>query len=194
MSEAEFSSPILTALDRLSGWLESAEIPYALIGGVAVSILTKPRATNDIDLVVWLGESSVGEFSRSAEAAGFPSRITAPLEFAQRARILLLRNPDSGVNVDLSLGALPFEKEMIEKAEQLQLGRLKLRVPRPEDLIITKALPLRPQDMADIDLILTIYPQVNFKRIRSIVKEFQDLLDRPEYIVKLDEILRSHET
>ena len=39
-------------LRRIVEALESGAIPYAIIGGVAVSIYTAPRATEDIDLLV----------------------------------------------------------------------------------------------------------------------------------------------
>jgi hypothetical protein len=66
-------------------------------------------------------------------------------------------------------------------------------VARPEDLIISKAVPMRPQDLVDIDKLLSFYPDVNFTRIRELVGEFQQLLDRPEYLQKLEELLERHQ-
>ena len=36
------------------------------------------------------------------------------------------------------------------------------------------------------------YPDGDFERIRTVVSEFQILLDRPEYIHKLEELLQRH--
>ncbi len=193
MSNAEMPSRILVALGTLSKWLVSEKIPHTIIGGIAVSLLTEPRATQDIDAIIWSEDISTESLLASAASAGLVSRIDSPLEFATQARILLLKHQDSDVSIDLSLGALPFEKEMIERSQTIAVGALRLRVANPEDLIISKAVPMRPQDLADIDKLLTYYPTVDFARIRAVVAEFQLLLDRPEYIQILEELLLRHE-
>lgn len=191
-SSAELPSRIFAALETLSRWLETEKIPHTIIGGIAVSLLTEPRATQDIDVLIWLEDSSVEDLLGTAEAFGFISRIDNPLEFATQARILLLKHRDTGVGIDLSLGALPFEKEMIDRAGIIMVGSLRLRVARAEDLIISKAVPMRPVDLTDIDNLLSFYPAVDFNRIRELVGEFQLLLDRPEYVQKLEELLQRH--
>lgn len=193
MSNAEMPSRILLALGTLSKWLVSENIPHTIIGGIAVSLLTEPRTTQDIDATIWSEEISIEVLLASAASVGIVSRIKSPLEFATQARILLLKHQDSGVSIDLSLGALPFEKEMIERSQTIAIGAVRFRVASPEDLIISKAVPMRPQDLADIDKLLSYYPKVDFARIRALVGEFQLLLDRPEYIQKLEELLLQHE-
>jgi predicted nucleotidyltransferase len=192
MSSAELPSRILAALATLSKWLVSEKVPHTIIGGIAVSFLTEPRATQDIDATIWSEDVSIEELLASAASAGFVSRIDNPLEFATQARILLLKHQASDVSIDLSLGTLPFEKEMIDRSQTIAIGALRLRVANPEDLIISKAVPMRPQDLADIDKLLSFYPDVNFNRIRELVGEFQLLLDRPEYMKKLEELLQRH--
>lgn len=192
MSSAEPPSRIFAALTALSKWLNSEAIPHTIIGGIAVSLLTEPRATQDIDATIWSEDIPIEDLLRTSESFGLISRIDNPLEFASEARILLLKHRDTGVGIDLSLGALPFEKEMIDRAGIIMVGSLQLRVARAEDLIISKAVPMRPVDLADIDKLLSFYPAVNFNRIRELVGEFQVLLDRPEYIQKLEELLQRH--
>jgi hypothetical protein len=102
MSEFE-QSEMLEALAALSRWLIEEKVPYAVIGGVAISILTEPRTTKGIDVTVWLEETSNQALLKNAAAFGFASRIENPLDFASQARILLLKH-SSGVTVDLSLG------------------------------------------------------------------------------------------
>ena len=192
MPSAELPSRIRAALTTLARWLETEKIPHAIIGGIAVSLLTEPRATQNIDLTIWPEGVTVPDLLITAESFGLVSRIDNPLEFAIQARILLLKDRKTGVSVDLALGALPFEKDMIDNSEIIMLGSVRLRIARPEDLIISKAVPMRPADLADIDKLLTFYPSVNFQRIRALVGEFQTLLDRPEYLQKLDELLERH--
>jgi hypothetical protein len=190
MSDFE-QSEMLEALAALSRWLIEDKIPYAIIGGVAISLLTEPRATKDIDVTVWQEEISNQTMLESAAAFGFGSRIENAVDFASQARILLLKHT-SGVTVDLSLGALPFEKHMIDHSQTYTIGSMQVQIASPEDLIISKAVPMRPIDLADIDKLLSFYPDVNFVRIRELVSEFQLLLDRPEYLQKLDDVFRRH--
>lgn len=192
MSSAELTSRIFAALTALSKWLDTEKIPHTIIGGIAVSLLTEPRATQDIDVTIWSEDISTETLLRTADSFGLISRIESPLEFAAQARILLLKHRDTGVGIDLSLGALPFEKEMIDRAGIIEVGSLQLRVATAEDLIISKAVPMRPVDLVDIEKLLFFYPNVDCKRIRAVVGEFQLLLDRPEYIQKLEEILQRH--
>jgi hypothetical protein len=81
---------------------------------------------------------------------------------------------------------------MIDHSQTYTIGSIQLQIASPEDLIISKAVPMRPIDIADIDKLLSYYPEVNFERIRELVSEFQLLLDRPEYVQKLDDVLRRH--
>lgn len=193
MPSAEMPSRIVAALATLSKWLETEKIPHTIIGGIAVSLLTEPRATQDIDVTIWAEDIPVVDLLRIAESYGFISRINNPLEFATQARILLLKHRDTEVGVDLSLGALPFEKEMIDHSGIIEVAGFQLSVASPEDLIISKAVPMRPVDLADIDKLLSYYPDVDFDRIRKLVSEFQVLLDRPEYTQKLEELLQQHQ-
>lgn len=192
MSRSELPSRVFAALTTLSKWLDTETIPHTIIGGIAVSLLTEPRATQDIDVTIWSEGLSTETLLRTAGSFGLVPRIDNPLEFATQARILLLKHRDTDVSIDLSLGALPFEKEMIDRAGIMEIGSLRLRVATAEDLIISKAVPMRPVDLVDIEKLLFFYPGVDFKRILAVVGEFQLLLDRPEYIQKLEEVLQRH--
>ena len=192
MSKVELSSRILQAVASVSQWLTSEKLPHVFIGGIAVSLLTEPRATQDIDLTIWIEDLPIDDLLESASAFGFISRIENAAAFAAEARMLLLEHRKSGVAIDLALGALPFEKELIDQARTLTIDNVEVRVADPEDLIMSKAIPMRPIDVADIDKLLTYYPDVNFERILTFVSEFQILLDRPEYVDRLQELLRQH--
>lgn len=82
--------------------------------------------------------------------AGIEPRIENALEFAQKSRVLLLRHKKSGVNIDISLGVLPFEEEVVRRSVKHDAGALSIRLPTPEDLIILKAVAHRPKDLDDI--------------------------------------------
>jgi hypothetical protein len=119
MSESILPEAFVEALWQLASWLTESKIPHVTIGGVAVSLIAQPRATQDIDAVIWLKHEGWESFVADAQVHGFEPRINDALEFARRSRVLLLRHRAAGINVDISCGALPFEREMIDRARRL---------------------------------------------------------------------------
>jgi hypothetical protein len=164
-------------------------VPHATIGGVAVSLIAQPRATQDIDAVIWLEDARWKSLLDSSRLYGFEPRIPDALEFAGRARVLLLRHQTSGISIDLSCGALEFELEVIERAASIVIGALRLKVATPEDLIIMKAVAHRPRDLADIESVLNANPTTDLERVRCRVSEFASVLEAPEILNDLEAIL-----
>ena len=126
----------------------------------------------------------------AGERFGFAPRLSDALAFAAASRVLLLRHAPSGVSVDLTFGALDFEREMIERAATLSVAGLTLKLPTPEDLIITKAVALRAKDIADIESLLNACEELDVARIRRLTGEFAAALDAPEISDNLERLLR----
>ncbi|HYY55868.1 MAG TPA: nucleotidyl transferase AbiEii/AbiGii toxin family protein [Pyrinomonadaceae bacterium] len=189
MPDATLPVAFVAALEALTSWLETEHVPYTTIGGVAVSLLAQPRATQDIDIVIWLDQEKWESLLQAGKAHGFEPRINDALGFAVKSLVLLLRHQRSGVSIDLSCGALPFEREMIARAQILNIGALSLRVPTPEDLIITKAVAQRPKDVADMESLLNIHHNLDIAYIRLRVEEFAVALEMPELMENLERLL-----
>lgn len=167
----------LTALQRLLARLDNQGI---IIGGIAASLLGRPRLTADVDALLLLSIEELPFLIEVAAQEGLVPRITDAQDFARRHRVLLLRHQESGINVDISLGLLPFEIEAVERSTTYQIGPLTIRLPTPEDLIIFKAVAHRPKDLLDIQAIIEGHPNLDRKRIERWVREFARLLEMPE--------------
>jgi predicted nucleotidyltransferase len=100
----------------------------------------------------------------------------------------LLRHGD-GVGVDVSCGALPFEQEMIERAQVVEVGGVKVNVPTPEDLIIMKAVAQRPKDLNDIEALLRAHADLDLERVVRWTREFATALETPEILAGLERLL-----
>lgn len=190
MSTNQFPDDLMQALLALSEWLRAEAIPHTTIGGVAVSFVAQPRLTQDIDAVIWLDESLWESLLRSGKKHGIVPRISDALSFVRTSRVLLLKHEPTEVSIDLSCGALPFEQEMIERAVTLRIGRLTLKVPTPEDLIITKAVAHRPKDLADLVSIISMTKKLDQERIRYWVGQFADVLEMPEIAESVQALLQ----
>lgn len=184
------TAPPETTLRALVDWLRSEHVPGLIIGGIAASLLGRPRFTRDVDVLVRLEEDRWQKFLNAGTQFGFVPRIENPIAFAHRSRVFLLNHKPSSVSVDISLAALPFEEESIARGKWVDLGGISLPLPTPEDLIIMKAVAHRPQDIADMEALLEANPKLNLRRIRQRVREFSDALEMPDILRDLENIVK----
>jgi hypothetical protein len=176
----ESVTPLLAPLQALQNLLAQFNDQGVIIGGIAASLLGTPRYTVDLDAVFLLNVEDLPRLLHEASAQGIEPRIADPIAFARKNRVLLLRHIASGTDIDLSLGILPFEIEMVERSTIYEVSSVKLRLPTPEDLIILKAVAHRPKDLADIQAIVESHPTLDRKRIESWIKQFAEALEKPE--------------
>jgi len=181
--------PLLVVVRDLVAWLQAGKVPGVIIGGLAASLWGRPRLTRDVDALVLVEEGNWAEFMAIGAEHGFSLRRDDALAFAQEARVLLMRHQESGIDVDIVFGSLPFEKKAVAQAIWMELGGVQAPLPLPEDLIIMKAVAHRPQDLADIEGILAAHPKLNLKRVRGWVREFAAALSMPEILNDLEALL-----
>ena len=112
---------LLRPLEAMMRWFDAAGVRAAIIGGVAASLLGKPRLTKDIDAVVMDAEAEA--LIESGAPYGFQPRIADAVDFARNTRMLLLRFTEGEIDIDLSLGALPFEYEVIDRSSMIEVSR-----------------------------------------------------------------------
>ena len=80
---------------------------------------------------------------------------------------------------------------MIERAIEFTTPELTVQVATPEDLIITKAVAHRKRDLLDIDNLVSVYPHLDLARIRHWVGQFASVLESPELISDLENLLEN---
>jgi len=164
----------LTALQHL---LDRFHEQGVIIGGIATGFLGKPRFTVDLDAMFLASTRDIPHILEMAKEEGIEPRTDKVIEFAKRSRVLLLRHSDSGASIDISLGVLPFEEEVVQRSQLYDVGMLSVRLPTPEDLIIMKTIAHRPKDLIDIQTIIDSHPDLDVDRIRHWVKSFADVLE-----------------
>jgi len=175
-------------LSALMRWFGETGLRAAIIGGVAASLRGKPRLTKDIDAVVL--DADPDALLRSSAPFGFVPRIDDAIEFAHNTRVVLLRYAPGNIDVDISLGALPFEEEVVERSTNIDVGGLQIQVATAEDLIIMKAVAGRGRDFADIENILDANRDLDVERIRRWVRQFSSILEMPEVQEDLERLLK----
>ena len=182
--------PFRAAIESVQRLLHKSNDRGVIIGGIAVGFLGRPRFTADVDAVFLLSTKDISQFLRLAQAEDIFPRIPDAEHFAQKNRVLLLRHNPTETDIDISLGILPFEEEMVERGSTRMFADLSIRLPTPEDLIIMKAIAHRPKDLVDIRTIADKYQDLDRERIEMWVKSFGEALELPDLWNQIEKLLK----
>ena len=180
---------LLAALADLMKWLDAANMPSMVIGGVAASVLGQPRLTQDVDALAILPEGEWANAVSTAARHGILPRIENPLDFARRSRVLLMRHVESGIDIDVIFGGLLFEQSAIDNSKIHDIGGLRVRLPRVEDLLIMKAVARRPKDLQDIEGLLAAHPEADVGTVRQWVSEFATAMGTSDMLDDFDKLV-----
>jgi hypothetical protein len=180
---------LLAALADLVKWLDDTKVPSMIIGGVAASVLGRPRLTQDVDALAILPEADWANAVSTAARHGIHPRIENPVDFARRSRVLLMRHAESGIDIDVTFGRLSFEQTAIDNSEIHDIGGLRVRLPRVEDLLIMKAVARRPKDLQDIEGLLAAHPDADVVAVRQWVREFATAMSMSDMLDDFDKVV-----
>lgn len=179
----------------MSEWLEAVAVPGAIIGGVAASVLGRPRLTEDIDVLVLIGRQRWPAFLEAGRKFGLAPRIDDALDFAEESRVLLMLHEPSGVPIDVVLGAMSLENEIVRGAKRVEIAGVPIALPAPEAIVVMKAIARRARDIADIEGILEAHDQLDLDWVRARLVEFDQALGNTDLLDEFNRILtRSRRT
>lgn len=162
------------ALRGISAELARARVPFALVGGLAVSVRTEPRFTRDADLAVAVATDGEAELLiYRLRARGYGIEAIIEQEAVGRlatARLVLSSEPRVPV-VDLLFASSGIESEIVTSAEPVDLlPQLRMGVARTGHLIALKVLSRddvrRPQDLVDLRALLRVASPTEIARAR----------------------------
>lgn len=176
-------SRLLEVLREVATVNARAGIPFAVVGGVAMVVHGRPRATKDLDILIR------GEDRDRVEPAlgliGFAPAI-ATAGYTRFVRHPLPSLPELTEWVDVLYARTVFGKELITHAQQkpARWGGLELGVVSVEGLVVMKLIalaedPTRLHDRADLGALLGMEPNpVNRDRVLELAtKVGADIVD-----------------
>jgi predicted nucleotidyltransferase len=185
---------LLAILQRTAAALDAHQQPWALVGGLAVSIRCEPRFTRDIDLAVAVGDDALAEaLISSLLAEGFRLRLSLEHDALRRLAAVRLVPPgesDDGVVVDLLFASSGIEAEICREAERVEVaGGLTVPVAQAGHLIATKLLamaPDRPQDAVDLQALRAHLTPGDRERARAALLRIEALgANRSKRLIEL---------
>lgn len=166
-----------TLIDAVS-MLESRGIPFAVIGGLAVSFRGQPRMTVDVDLVIQAEIDAALRLLETLEATPFGPLFPGVEEVVTSACILPLRHRTTGVRLDVAIGMSGFEQDAVRRATPVDVGGTAVPVATVEDLLVMKALAGRPQDDEDIrGLVAAAQASIDWGRCLAVAEALGSAID-----------------
>ena len=146
-------NPLYQAIVRLQKRLSDAGVESAVIGGIAVSVWSRPRATEDVDFKVLLNRDGAQRLLDVLLPDYTPLQAD-PAQALRRHGVLFVKDI-AGIRIDLQLADVSFDEEAIQRARTIELEPgLSARVCSAEDLLIYKIISTRPQDQIDVEAII----------------------------------------
>jgi hypothetical protein len=159
---------------------------FCFIGGLAVLRWGEPRETVDVDLTLLTGFGGEAPFIASLLKA-FEPRVPDAATFAAANRVLLLKTA-AGVALDIALGGLPFEEQVVARSSVFTYPPdTALRTCSAEDLLVLKAFADRPKDWVDVDGVLIRQGKaLDWPYVREQLGPLVELKEAPEILVRLE--------
>lgn len=170
------------ALDRFiteRGW------SGCIIGGVANLRWGEPRLTRDVDATIITGFGGEAPYIATLLEA-FRPRIPDAARFAIENRVVLLES-EEGIPLDIALGGLPFEEEMVARATSAELAPgVYVRTVSAEDLVVLKGFAARDRDWVDIaGIVARQGPALDWEAVLSRLRPLVELKEAPEILSRL---------
>lgn len=127
--------------------LESVDLPYAVVGGLAVSAWAIPRATQDVDIYAELPGAACPGLERALRERGFD--VPSMEEELERFGVFRSRSNEH-VFLDIFPATGPLGEAILRRRRKATIARHTVWVIAPEDLAVLKAFSDRPRDFLDL--------------------------------------------
>ncbi|MCB9689749.1 MAG: hypothetical protein H6738_21715 [Alphaproteobacteria bacterium] len=134
--------------------METAGVPYAIGGAIALGYWGAPRGTQDVDLNVFLGPGSEGPGLDALEQAGVNfDRQEAQREIADGGYVrgFVERTP-----VDAFFDSIPLHESAAGRVVVRPLDGRPARILAAEDLAVLKLLFFRGKDVVDLERLVAL--------------------------------------
>jgi Nucleotidyl transferase AbiEii toxin, Type IV TA system len=152
MNERAALLPAPDVARLLADALEQAAVPYAVGGAIAYGFHGPPRATNDVDLNIFMEPDELGPAVDALAAAG------ATVDRAKAIESARLRGDFSvhfgAMRVDVFTPSIELSYSAAARTQTFQLLGRPVRVLSAEDLVLFKLLFFRPKDIIDVERLL----------------------------------------
>lgn len=174
-------------LKNLAVNLHKNNIPYVIIGGQAALLYREPRFTNDIDILLGIGQDGADRIIKFCSELNFRILVDNPSEFISDTMVLPAFDDSSNFRIDFIFSMTDYELEAINRANRINIEETQVAFCSLEDLIILKIFAGRNRDLEDVRVIIRKNPNYNSGLVRETLIELGKAID-VDLISRLDDI------
>ncbi|MBI5502356.1 MAG: hypothetical protein HY907_19080 [Deltaproteobacteria bacterium] len=146
---------------RLADALDAAALPYAIGGALALGVWGFPRATNDVDLNLYLEVDALGAAFAVFRRAGCTVDEEQALASARDRGDFSVKA--GAMRVDVFVPSVPLYDSARTRIRQAPLEGRPAWFLSPEDLVVFKMLFFRTKDVLDVER-LVAFAAADFDR------------------------------
>ncbi len=179
-------------IKRIAEQLDAEKIPYMIIGGQALVLYGRFRATLDIDITIGIDIDKFSVIEKICKILKFKFLVDEPENFAKKTRVLPAEDPKTKLRVDFIFSFLEYESDAIKRAQQMMMSGYPVKFATCEDIIIHKMIAGRAVDEEDVKSILIRQSgKINLDFVKEwlrkfeVIPEFAGVLDKFEKLLEL---------
>lgn len=138
------------------------------MGGMAVSIYARPRATYDIDGIISIKKGQIEDFLYILKESGFKYDKKEPIKFIRGLPFITLCYAKYKTYIDLFIAGNKFQNNILARAKKVRFNKMSLNIISLEDLILIKLQTGRERDIEDVrDMILENMEKIDLRYLRK---------------------------
>ncbi len=187
-------NPFVYQLRQLAKFLKETGVDYAVLGGIAVSVYSEPRMTQDIDLNIIMDIKDLPEFLKKSRDYGFLPIPADIHKFVEETGVIPMKFSKSGVigKFDFIIAQNPIEFAGIKRASFKKIYDVNVKLVTAEDLLLHKLLSERPRDHEDAKgILLRQGKQLNLEYVAAWLKKIDKLLIKRRLLKEFNELIKS---
>jgi hypothetical protein len=170
-------------LERWGAWY--------VFGAQAVVLYGVPRLTADVDVTLALRAETPERFLDDMQAAGFALRFGDPT-FVRQSHVMPFVHERTGMALDVVFAGSGLEHEFLERAVATNVAGTTVPLIDLSDLIISKVLSSRPQDLLDVRALWrTRASEIDVARVRRVLGLLEQALAQSDLLPAFEAVVRT---
>jgi len=162
---------------------------WYVFGAQAVVVRGAPRATQDVDVTVFVEPEGRRAMVSALIDAGLRHRFPDIAEQLIDAGAVLAVTHPSGMDIDLVFAGTGLERLAMERATTEALAGVPVPVVQATELVVMKVLAGRGKDLDDVQSLL-VGGEVDLDEARDLLGQLEAALGQSDLLPRLEQCLR----
>lgn len=180
---------VSTLIAGVTRELRATQIDFMLIGGQAVLLHGRPRATEDIDLTLAADPSRLDDVLMICRALELEVLADDVETFVRQSFVLPAADEQTGIRVDFIFSSTGYERMAIARANIVEVRGELVPFAAVEDLIILKLIAGRSVDMEDVKAVVRRKEaEIDWAYLTDWIRRFGQIEGHEDLEDRLDEV------